>query len=93
MSVIKYTTKYMMFSVLALLVIFTIGGFILHRQKKETKTVIPPDSSVETPSANTLRPPQSQGAGHFHADGTWHADTPTPPTVALPKESHCWQKG
>ncbi len=79
MSVIKYTIKYLLYSlicVVVLIVIFGIRGFI-HNQRnaKEALQVSPSETDVEIPVPR-LSTKHSTSVGHFHADGTFHAETP-----------------
>ncbi len=79
MSIMKYTIKYLLYSliyVVVLIAIFGIGGFI-HNQcnAKETLQVSPSETDVEIPVPR-LSTERSTSVGHFHADGTFHAETP-----------------
>ena len=69
--------------------IFCVGGSLLYQQHVERqvekqlaesilKPKIPPKPKVRTPVLDT-----SQG-GHFHADGTWHADPHAPSDEVVP---------
>lgn len=93
MSVMKYTQKYLLRVLLCVIVvmgIIGIGGLIHHhRSGKETvqASVSTPEGELPIPELSTKR---STFAGHFHADGTFHAEVPS--TVIGNKNSPVPQK-
>ncbi len=85
MSIVKWTTKYLLYSLLAVVVIICIGTLIgRQRTPKAVAPVAPSEANVEPPV------PALSAGGHFHADGTWHADAAAPgisnPNPSVPKQ-------
>ena len=75
MSIMKYTTKYLTYGLLTLLVICGVGWFIQsQRTAKEALSVAPSETDVPIPIPH-LSPKRSASGGHFHADGSFHADS------------------
>ncbi len=77
MTLMKYTAKYLLRSLgvfVILVIIFGIGGFI-HNQRNstETQTITPPENNSEL-IIPKLSQKRSTSGGHYHADGTFHAD-------------------
>lgn len=71
----KYTTKYLTYGLLAILVICGVGWFIQsQRTAKEAHSVAPSDTDAPIPIPH-LSPKRSASDGHFHADGSFHADS------------------
>ena len=78
MSIMKYTTKYLTCGLLNLIVIFGVGWFIQsQRTGHENTPVATSDTDVPIPIPH-LSSKRSASSGHFHADGSFHADSTTP---------------
>ncbi len=89
MSILKYVIKYTFIGGLVLLFLFGISQLVLRRSPPTAE--VPRASDEKTPPAvNNPRGAQPSVGGHFHADGTWHADAAAPGTgkqnLSVPKQ-------
>ena len=77
MSILKYVIKYTFIGGLVLLFLFGISQLVLRRSPPTVE--VPGASDEKTPpTVDNPRGAQPSGGGHFHADGTWHADAAAP---------------
>ena len=90
MSILKYTTKYVMLGVLGLVLIIGIGALVSHQLNKSTSdSVVEGENSKgragivgQTPlpvNISTKKPPpgETEDTGHWHGN-VWHRTSPSP---------------
>ena len=78
MSIMKYTCKYLLYSLLALVVICGVSVLIHHhRTSEDPAAVVSSDTDAPIPIPQ-LSSKRSASGGHIHADGSFHAESSPP---------------